>query len=440
VSGRSSARSCCCTRRGRAHWREWFPALVVLGLLLLAPALVRAQSAGQDSVTLRWTAVGDDNLLGVAAAYDLRMANSPITASSWSTATELSGLPDPLASGTTQQVTVRGLTPGASYYFALRVRDDAGNWSGVSNLVRWDGVLDEEPPAVPSGLAVLPHDPGMHLAWTPSGAPDLAGYSVYRATAADGPFTKLNPSLLTATEYQDDALPVSEDSLWYQVTASDLSGNESARSASILGVLLSSAPPAAPSGLVSEVQVNSVRLTWTPSGAPGLAGYSVYRAIAAVGPFTKLNPSLLTATEYQDDALPAGEDSLWYQATASDLSGNESARSASILGVLVAQAWAAAVAWGIEPAYPNPSHASETVSIPVELVDAATARVDIVDAAGHLVWRSADLQALGTGYSGHQEVKWDGKNDAGRAVAPGPYRAWLVAGDVRRSTRLVRVP
>ena len=343
MNGRSPARSRCCVRRGRARWREWFPLLVVLGLLLLAPALVRAQGAGQDSVTLRWISVGDDSLSGVAAAYDLRMSESPITAANWSEATALSGLPAPLASGTTQQVVVRGLTPGAIAYFALRVRDDAGNWSGVSNVVRWAGALDE-------------------------------------------------------------------------------------------------APPAAPSGLVSELQGNGLHLSWTPSGAPDLAGYSVYRAIAPGGVYTKLNLDLITVAEYQDDALPADATSLLYQVTASDMSGNESARSASLPGVPAAQSRALLLAWGIEPPYPNPSRASETVSIPVGLMDAAAARVDIVDAAGHLVWRSADLQALDTGLSGLPEVKWEGKNDAGRAVAPGSYRVWLVAGDVRRSTRLVRVP
>jgi hypothetical protein len=340
VIPRSSARSRCCTRRGRAHWREWFPVLVVLGLLLLTPALVRAQGAGQDSVTLRWTAVGDDSLSGVAAAYDLRMAATPITASSWGAATALGGLPVPLASGTTQQVTVRGLTPGDTVYFALRVRDDAGNWSGVSNLVRWDGVLD-------------------------------------------------------------------------------------------------AAPPAAPSGLASELRGDLVHLSWTPGSAPDLAGYSVYRAASAGGPYTKLNQGLLTSAEY-DDTPPADVISPWYQVTATDLSGNESARSASVLGAPIAESPAAAVDWGIKAAYPNPSRVSDPdpVSIPVELVDAAAARVDIVDAAGRLV-RRIDLATF---VSGQQEVTWDGKNDAGSAVAPGPYRAWLIAPDVRLSTLLVRVP
>jgi hypothetical protein len=337
VIRRSPVCPCRSTRRGRAPWRAWFPLLAILGLLLIAPALAHAQGAAPDSVTLRWTATGDDSLTGTAAGYDLRMSDAPITAASWEAATVVNGLPAPLASGATQQVTVRGLTAGSIYYFALRARDDSGNWSGVSNVVRWDGSLDAAPPPAPGGLVSTIRGDGLHLTWTPSSAPDLAGYSVYRATAAAGPFTKLTPALITVAEYQDDALPPDATSLWYQVTASDASGNESAHSASIPGVPVAESP---------------------------------------------------------------------------------------------------ALAWGIEPAYPNPSHVSEPVRVPVALVDAGVARVDLVDAAGRLV-RRLDLQALAPGI---QEVEWDGRNDAGRAVAPGPYRAWLVAGDVRRSTRLLRVP
>jgi len=124
---------------------------------------------------------------------------------------------------------------------------------------------------------------------------------------------------------------------------------------------------------------------------------------------------------------------VWYQVTASDMSGNESAHSASVPGVPVAES--PALAWLIEPGYPNPSHADEDVRIPLVLQDVG-ARVDLVDAAGHLV-RRLDLSGLGPG---HQEVRWDGRNDAGRLVAPGAFRAWLVAGATRRSIRLVRVP
>jgi hypothetical protein len=534
VRGRSPRRARRSTRRPRAPWRRWFPLLAVLGLLLLAPALTHAQGATQDSVTLGWTAVGDDSLSGTAAAYELRRAGAPITEATWGSATAVAGLPAPLASGTPQQVVVRGLARGATYYFALRARDDAGNWSGLSNVVRWDTGLDATPPAAPAGLAVGPLDQGLHLTWSPSAAPDLAGYSVYRATAAVGPFVKLNTSLLTATEYQDDALPAGEGSLWYQATATNTGGAESARSASVswvippppaphaapaglavvprdqgmhltwspctapdhagysvyrataavgpfvkltaslltaaeyqddalpagadslwyrasatntggvegtcsasvLAVLLASAPPAAPTGLVTEARGDGIHLTWSPSAAPDLAGYSVYRATAAAGPFVKLTASLLTVNEYQDDALPAGADSLWYQATATTVGGTESAHSA---GVPIAPAPPIAespvLALGIAPAYPNPSRVGQDVTIPVGLTVAGGARVDIVDAAGHLVRRLEPRPEPGP-----QDVVWDGRNDAGRTVAPGPYRAWLVAGELRRSIRLARTP
>ena len=67
-------------RRGRGTpWRAWVAALLGLSLLLLlAPALSRAQ--GADSLTLSWTAPGDDGNVGTAALYELRMSTSALDA------------------------------------------------------------------------------------------------------------------------------------------------------------------------------------------------------------------------------------------------------------------------------------------------------------------------------------------------------------------------
>ena len=64
------------------------------------------------------------------------------------------------------------------------------------------------------------------------------------------------------------------------------------------------------------------------------------------------------------------------------------------------------------------------------------ARLEIVNNVGQRV-RRLDL---GTLFPGSAMATWDGKNDAGREVAPGVYTAWLVAGSNRLSVRLVRVP
>ncbi len=86
------------------------------------------------SVTLSWTAPGNDGLIGTAASYEMRSYILPITDSNWNTATTLSGLPTPLIAGTPQTYIAIGLTPDTTYYFALKTRDQASNISPLSNV------------------------------------------------------------------------------------------------------------------------------------------------------------------------------------------------------------------------------------------------------------------------------------------------------------------
>lgn len=87
------------------------------------------------SVVLQWTAVGDDSLTGTAAEYDIRYDTIPITMATWDQATQCVGEPSPQVSGSQEQFTVTGLLPNVTYCFAIKVRDDAGNWSWISNVV-----------------------------------------------------------------------------------------------------------------------------------------------------------------------------------------------------------------------------------------------------------------------------------------------------------------
>jgi len=45
------------------------------------------------SITLTWTAPGDDNSIGTAASYDIRYSTSSITTSNWASATQATGEP-----------------------------------------------------------------------------------------------------------------------------------------------------------------------------------------------------------------------------------------------------------------------------------------------------------------------------------------------------------
>jgi chitodextrinase len=195
-------------------------------------ALVLATgSTGASSVSLTWTATGDDSLTGTANHYEVRWSTAPINAANFSAATLVtSGVPVPAAPGTAQGCTVNGLDRSVDLHFAARVADEVNNWSALSNDLVVTRLLDAAPPAAPAGLTASLQDNSVHLTWTPNGEPDLAGYHVYRATSAGGAFTRIDASLLTSADFTDASAPDSA-SLWYAVSAVDASTNESAHSA-----------------------------------------------------------------------------------------------------------------------------------------------------------------------------------------------------------------
>lgn len=93
-----------------------------------------AQPVSTSAIKLTWTAVGDDGTSGTAASYDIRQSNTRIRSEAdFAAATSLTGEPAPGAPGTNQQFTATGLTANTTYYFALEVRDESANASGLSN-------------------------------------------------------------------------------------------------------------------------------------------------------------------------------------------------------------------------------------------------------------------------------------------------------------------
>jgi hypothetical protein len=58
-------------------------------------------------------------------------------------------------------------------------------------------------------------------------------------------------------------------------------------------------PISPPSGFAARAGASGIALTWTPGFDPVL-GYNVYMAIDSAGPFTRLNSSLIVATNYTD--------------------------------------------------------------------------------------------------------------------------------------------
>jgi len=91
-------------------------------------------SVGNRTIAVSWTAPGDDGTTGTATEYDLRRSTALITAANFASATRVI-IPAPQTGGTHECRIVMGLSPGTTYYFALKTRDNLNNWSGISNVV-----------------------------------------------------------------------------------------------------------------------------------------------------------------------------------------------------------------------------------------------------------------------------------------------------------------
>jgi len=91
-------------------------------------------SASYTSLTLTWTAPGDDGNVGTATQYDIRYSTSTITDANWNSATQCSGEPTPQPAGSPETFTVMGLSSGTRYYFGLKTADEVPNWSALSNI------------------------------------------------------------------------------------------------------------------------------------------------------------------------------------------------------------------------------------------------------------------------------------------------------------------
>src|SRR3989339_1810844 len=104
-----------------------------------------AKDATKSSLTLTWTAVGDDGTVGTAAEYDIRyMETTELTGGNWDPATPVTGEPAPKANGGAETMVINGLKEDTLYYFGIKARDEiAINWSILSNIVNLKTTSDK---------------------------------------------------------------------------------------------------------------------------------------------------------------------------------------------------------------------------------------------------------------------------------------------------------
>src|SRR3990167_2221761 len=102
-----------------------------------APAAVSdlaLSSPSNSAMTVSWTAPGDDGSTGTATSYDVRYSTSAITSDNFSSATAVIGEPAPSVAGSSESMSVTGLSANTTYYFAIKTSDEVPNTSAISNF------------------------------------------------------------------------------------------------------------------------------------------------------------------------------------------------------------------------------------------------------------------------------------------------------------------
>ncbi|MFH1374266.1 MAG: hypothetical protein ABII79_10765 [bacterium] len=126
-------------------------------------------SSTDTSAVLIWTASGDDSLVGTASEYDLRHSTTPITCCNWDRAVRDTSVTVPSVPGELETHTIIGLDSGVICYVGLKVADDAGNCSDLSNVVSVHAA-DTTAPARIADLSVASQDTAsVILTWSAPG-------------------------------------------------------------------------------------------------------------------------------------------------------------------------------------------------------------------------------------------------------------------------------
>jgi hypothetical protein len=218
--------------------------------------------------------------------------------------------------------------------YGIKAVNDKGQDAGFSDLV---AVRVYPVPEVVTGLLSRVTERAIELRWTPprhtsGGAPlaAIAGYQVYRSgTGEEGSFV-LHGTAASA-RYEDTQFRFGARYFYRVRTLAQYDADtvESESSASLEVVARDLFPPASPANLVAVGGAGRVDLTWDASPAPDTAGYIVYRALAAEGPYERLTPGLLVVLTFADTTPDVGA-TYHYAVTAVDRDGNESPRSAFV--------------------------------------------------------------------------------------------------------------
>jgi hypothetical protein len=183
------------------------------------------------------------------------------------------------------------------------------------------------------GEALLRSDAGAVAAFMPTGMTTTGGQEILNNALFEAIFTEDVRTLGPAVAAAKQTLLANGNGYYEQIAATFLLFGDPATT---LKVPL----PYRPTGVVAERLADGVRIRWNAAtdcdGNP-VAGYHIYRAATAAGPFSRINAELVTDTVYDDVDMGVGVlsgvgagASAYYVVSSVDSTGTESVYSLAI--------------------------------------------------------------------------------------------------------------
>ena len=402
-----------------------------------------------STITLTWTAPGDDGDVGQAASYQVRYLVGSLLdlESEWEQGVAGAGeILRPAPVGQREEYTVQGLTPGVAYGLAVRARDEQGNLGPLGLSVLITTGTEVPPVLAPTAVTELRVvKVESRLAWLALRHPENPAGTVtthYEARLRTSPIDSTswaNAGLVEApepgaagTETEWTITSLEPATTYYlAVRAFGLTDRASPLSPSVEirtpGEDL--APPDPPGAPQASWSVDGTRVTlqWSPSTDSRVTGYLLYAQGPSTGWFRLREEILADPTVELDRPDPKLVRRLAVRATTA--AGVESALSVSL--DLFAHEWQ------LEGPFPHPitDRCRFVVSVPADFPEGTRLRVEILSLHGE---REALLHDAVVFPGSSVEVFWDRKTTSGKAAPPG-FHYVLCTGNGRRTMRTVYV-
>ncbi len=183
------------------------------------------------------------------------------------------------------------------------------------------------------------------------------------------------------------------------------------------------------SGLSAVEHAGVVRLEWRSTPEAGVAMFVVDRRPSG-GTFARAASGIAPARRvvWEDDTPAPGAVTV-YRVGAVDVRGRIQWSSP----VSVSRAAGGGERLAITRAYPNPFRTQ--IALDVFVPGTGEAHLEVVDVRG----RRVTARALGAMFEGRAVIEWNGRDDAGRLVAPGVYFVRIRVGNESVVTRAMRL-